>query len=66
MTGRIADLTIEHLGSDATEDDLERFRGWCRELMQRDSILTEKEAIDMLWGNGDYAENAKWLGLEAA
>lgn len=56
------DLTIEHLGDDATAQDLAQFKGWVRELMARDE-MTDEDAIDALFGDGDYLANAQRLGL---
>lgn len=53
-------MTIEHLGPDATERDLRGFRRAVARLMERDA-LTEQEATDLLWGNGDYYRRARKL-----
>jgi hypothetical protein len=62
MTNRLSDLTVEHLGQDATDQDLEEFKGYVIRLMARDG-LSESDAIDAIWGDGDYLSNAKRLGL---
>lgn len=65
MVKRLQDLTVEHIGADATDDDLELFRHWCETLMARDG-LSEEEAIAALWGQGgDYLANSAALGLDA-
>ena len=61
--GTIAsDMTIAHLGDEATEADLEEFRGYVDALMTRDGI-SEEEATDAVFGEGDWLENASRLGL---
>jgi len=57
------ELTVEHLGPEATEGDLAQFRDWTRELIERGDATTEQEAVDLLWGGGDYYANASRLGL---
>lgn len=59
---KLNEMTTEHLGHIATDDDLAEFKAWTRTLMERES-LTEEEAIDTLWGDGDYFSNAVRLGL---
>jgi hypothetical protein len=56
------ELTPEHLGEIATLEDVEQFRDWARELMARDG-LNESDAIETLWGGGDYYARAIDLGL---
>lgn len=56
------EMTVEHLGPDATDEDLEQFKDWARELMARDG-LSESTAIDTLWNDGDYFSKASELGL---
>lgn len=60
----LAALTTDHLGDIATDQDLAEFKAWATELMDRDG-LTEDEAIDALWSDGDYYSNAIKLGLVA-
>ena len=61
---RLRDLTVEHIGPDATDDDLELFKHWCETLMTRDG-MTEADAISALWGqSGDYLANSAALGLD--
>lgn len=55
-------MTVEHLGPDASEGDLIEFRGWVRDLMTERN-LSEEEATDLLWGDGDYLANAFRFGL---
>jgi hypothetical protein len=62
MTNRLSDLTTEHLGQDATDEDLEEFKGYVARLMARDG-LSESDAIEAVWGEGDYIGNATRLGL---
>lgn len=63
MATTLSALTAEDLGQDATDEDLEQFRGWARDLMRRDG-LTEREAISTLWNDGDYLSKASQLGLD--
>jgi len=56
------DMTTEHLGPDATDDDLEDFRAICREA---ERLHPEIEDItNEVFGDGDYFRNAKRLGVE--
>ncbi len=57
-------LTIEHLGEDATEQDLLQFGEWVLGLMDRDG-LSEQDAIAAVWGDGDYISAATRLGLNS-
>jgi phosphoribosylamine-glycine ligase len=59
---KLNEMTAEYLGPDAAPEDLEQFKDWVRELMARDGY-PEWEAIDALWGDGDYLRNAVELGL---
>lgn len=60
-----SEMTIEHMGQDATQDDLDRFRELVAELMRSDGI-SEEDATAALWGDGDYMSNAVLMGLMAA
>jgi len=55
-------MTIEHLGSSATEADLEEFRGWVRTLMQRTG-WDEQFATDTVWNDGDFMAAVETLQL---
>lgn len=55
-------MTVEHLGDGATDADLRQFRAFVIDLTFRHD-LTEQEATDMLWGDGDWTANAVQLGL---
>jgi hypothetical protein len=59
---KLNEMTTEHLGQDATDADLDQFKGWARELMARDG-MSESDAIDTLWNDGDYTSKAAELGL---
>lgn len=54
--------TVEHLGAEATEEDLAEFVALAGKLAERDGITAE-EAGELLYGNGDYRRNAVRLGL---
>jgi hypothetical protein len=55
------DMTPEHLGATATDDDLDFFRRACREAMVRQG-LSEAAATDYVWNDGDwYARAAEIL-----
>lgn len=53
-------ITLEMLGSEANEADVELFRELCREYMFRTGA-TEADAIDAIWGEGDFIKSAKHL-----
>lgn len=58
----LANMTIQNLGTEATEDDLRLFRAAVEKLMES-SRYTEAEAIDAIYGDGDYLRNITALGL---
>lgn len=62
MVTRLSELTPEHLGDVATEDDLTEFKHYAEALMERDG-LSESDAIAAIWGDGDYFSNAVRLGI---
>ena len=64
MTRTTLQTMREHLGASATEADLEQFRAWVRELMERDGLSTE-DAVGTLWADGDYVGKAAALDLSA-
>ena len=45
-------MTVEHLGSDATEGDLEAFQEQCERVLPRFNGDTQV-ATDYVWNNGD-------------
>jgi len=47
-------MTIEHLGSSATEDDLEEFQTAAWAYVCDPCGISEQDAMDYLWGAGDY------------
>lgn len=57
-----AELTVEHLGPSATEEDLVIFLTWMNILKETEDI-SEDDAVSLLWGDGDYIENARRMGL---
>jgi hypothetical protein len=63
MIERLSDMTTEHLGDIATEDDLREFRNYVEALMERDG-LSEQDAIAAVWSDGDYYSSAIRLGLK--
>ena len=50
---KINDTTLEHLGQDATERDLEQFIAAAWALVERDGV-TEEEATEAVWNNGRF------------
>lgn len=55
-------MTIEHLGPDATNEDLRNFQQAVRHYQLREDA-TEQEATDVVFGDGDWMRNAHRLGL---
>ena len=51
---RIDDLTEQHLGNSATQEDLEDFKTACRNYQKRSPELTEDGVIDHIWNDGDF------------
>lgn len=62
MVTKLSEMTPEHLGDIATEEDLTEFRNYVEALMDRDG-LDEASAIQAVWGDGDYYSNAIRLGI---
>jgi len=52
------EMTIEHLGSDATEQDLAQFRAAVAEVLP--AFANEDEAREYVWNNGDLRLSAGW------
>jgi hypothetical protein len=52
------EMTVEHLGSVTTEDDILRFRAACARYLhgmrQAGHTISEIEATNAVWGDGDY------------
>lgn len=46
-------MTVEHLGDNATEHDLADFRAACEAIMA--DGYSETEATDIVWNDGDWA-----------
>jgi hypothetical protein len=46
-------MTVEHLGTDATERDLAAFRAAVARIMDERGI-GEPEATEIIWNNGDF------------
>jgi len=59
---KLNEMTPEHLGDIATDDDLREFRNYVEALMERDG-LSESDAIAAIWDDGDYYSAAIRLGL---
>jgi hypothetical protein len=51
---KIDELTEQHLGNSADENDLADFKTACRNYHTKHLNLTEEQAIDYIWGNGDF------------
>lgn len=62
MATSYKDMTIEHLGSEATETDLAAFRYACREYQAAHPDATDLEATDAIWNNG----RIQWIWTECA
>ena len=56
MESTYREMTVEHLGPDADEGDLEYFRHACELLVQRG--LSEQQATAQIWGDGDWYRHA--------
>lgn len=50
------EMTTEHLGDTATEDDLAVFAAAC-EAFQEQNDCTDLEATEYVWGNGDWCSS---------
>jgi hypothetical protein len=62
----LAELTVEHLGDSATEADLIAFEAAVRNYAEAEGA-TEEEAIDAIWGAGDFwGRVVRWAPEEAA
>lgn len=57
-------MTVEHVGCDATESDLQVFRALCEEAQRLNPDLDDNDVTDAVWGDGDYFCNAKKLGVD--
>lgn len=53
MASTYRDMTVEHLGSDATPADLELFQRACRTLVERNG-MPEDTATDVVWNGGNW------------
>ena len=47
------EMTVEHLGDMATEEDVAQFREACRQYQLRTGASAQ-EATDYMWGSGDF------------
>lgn len=56
-------MTTEHLGPDATEQDLVEFRALCAEVQRIKPELSDDAVTEAVFGDGDYFANAKKLGV---
>jgi hypothetical protein len=52
---KINDLTADHIGNVATSDDLTQFKAACWNWLDENPEATEQEAIDYVWGDGDFS-----------
>ena len=50
-------MTLDHLGGEATEADLQEFRTAC-EAYQSRAGCSDIEATDYIWGRGDWLQRA--------
>lgn len=50
---RIDGITDEHLGAEATEEDVEQFKAACWAYIERTGA-TEEEAMDYIWNDGNF------------
>ena len=51
---KIDELTEQHLGNSADENDLADFKTACRNYQKRSPELTEQGVIDYIWNDGDF------------
>lgn len=59
---RLRDLTVEHLGNTANEDDLALFTQACREILASGALgddADELSAIDFVWNDGKWLPRAQ-------
>lgn len=56
-------MTVEHLGPDATEQDLVEFRALCVEVQRIRPSMSDDAVTEAVFGDGDYFANAKKLGV---
>ena len=54
MEATLRDLTIEHLGRDANELDLQEFRQAVEAYICEACGIDEATAMDYVWGDGDF------------
>ena len=57
-------MTIEHLGSDATDNDLLEFRSICAEAQRLHPEMDDDAVTEAVFGDGDYCRNARRLGVD--
>ena len=66
MSSTFRELTVEHLGPEATPQDLALFQSACLILQERED-LSDAEATDVLWGDGDwYGRACRIVGASEA
>lgn len=58
------EMTVEHLGSEATEADLEEFQACCMEAQRLHPELDDDEVTDAVFGQGMWDRNARNLGVD--
>lgn len=56
---RIDEITAEHLGRDATDEDVAVFRGAAKAYMCEECGIDEKGAIDYLWSRGAWTDRVE-------
>lgn len=62
MSTAYQNMTIEHLGPDATEADLNEFREICSEAARLHPEI--EDITEAVFGDGDYFANARKLGVD--
>jgi len=56
------EMETEHLGQDATENDLAEFVELCEQVQLLNPEWDDDETTEAVFGDGDYYRNAKRLG----
>lgn len=55
-------MTIDHLGDNATDDDLDLFRRACA-IKQASTGWTDEKVSEWMWNNGDWHAAVTAMGL---
>lgn len=59
-------MTVEHLGTGATDIDLTEFIEYCERLAEQEPEWSDDNVTDAIFGDGNYIKNAGKLGLMTA